>query len=197
MNWLWLNKTWVFSGVGVAVLAFLARLFFRARGFGHYAQVSADRNSSVLGSPVASGSNISQIVNIGTTYSPVVQPNPTYSDRPTPTEIGKQLLALPVFQRKAATSSYLGLKVRWRVKLSALDQISPYQRKAASSTDPTHDLTAVDEGWKTVRMYVDIERFPRLKISHEGTAMEISGTIEYVSDAGGVRLRDVDISFEE
>jgi hypothetical protein len=129
MNWLWANKEWVFSGAGVAILGLFYGLFFRPRPAGNSGQVSADRNSSVLGSPVASGSNISQIVNI-VTAAPSSSPPPTkaYPEKPGPDEIHAQLESLPVFQRKAAKESYVGLKVRWPVTLVDLKELPPTLR---------------------------------------------------------------------
>jgi hypothetical protein len=195
VNWLLVNKEWVFSGAGVAAVGALIALFFRRGSEGHRSAISADRNSSVLGSPVASGSNISQTVNIVTTLSPAPQQGITYSDTPSPSDIRKQLRALPLFQRKAVASSYLGLKVRWKGTLAQLEELPPHYNQVSDSGDATHDLRLRDEGLgDMVRTYVNIERFPRLKISHEGTRIEIFGTISYVSDLGAIRLKDGDIS---
>lgn len=68
IRWSWVE--WVFSGIGVAVLGFLGfivRKFFERKG--DSAVISASR-SSVVGSPVASGSNISQTVNFTTVTPP-------------------------------------------------------------------------------------------------------------------------------
>jgi|ERR1700731_3078008 len=197
MNWLLANKEWIFSGIGVALLGLLYAVFFRPRSIGASGQVSADRQSSMTGSPLASGSNISQTVNIVTmSHPPTPGPDVAYSETPSPYEIKKQLLALPVFQRKAAASSYLGLRVRWKGTLLELDELWPHYNKVASSGDATHDLYLLGEDkGGIVKMYVNIERFPRLKISHEGTGIQVSGTIGHVSESGAVRLKDADITF--
>jgi len=197
MDWLWANKEWIFSGLGVAVLGVFVRLFFRPPSGGPSGQIFAGRSSSVLGSPVASGSNISQTISIVTTTQ-LEEPHSdkSYSPAPTPSEIRNQLLALPVFQRKSAAHSYLGLKVRWPAKLADLEELLLSYRRVVDIGDATHDLHVLADEYHPARMYVNIERFPRLKISHEGTAMEISGTICYVSEGGSIRLKDAEISFD-
>jgi len=199
MNWLWANKEWVFSGIGVVFLGLLVRILLRPRAVGQSGIVSADRNSSVLGSPVASGSNISQTVSIvlnGTRSTPPQTKIP-YAAKPTPKEIRAQLNALPLFQKKGATESYVGLNVRWPVTLEYLSEIGEWRRKEFK-IDFTHTLEANFEDYEgVVRTEVNIERFPRLKISHKGSPMEISGTVSNVSEGGTVTLRDADITFDE
>jgi hypothetical protein len=199
MNWLWSNKEWVFSGIGVVFLGLLIRIFFGPRAAGHSSIVSADRNSSVLGSPVASGSNISQTVSIVLSGGGGAPPQTKipYAATPSPKEIRAQLNALPLFQRKAATQSYLGLNVRWPVTLEYLSEIGEWHRKEFK-TDFTHTLEVNFENYEgLVRTEVNIERFPRLKISHKGSRMQISGTVSNVSEGGTVTLRDANITFDE
>jgi hypothetical protein len=197
MNWLLANKTWIFSGVGVAVLGFFVRKFFQ-RAKGHSVAVSANR-SSVVGSPVASGSNISQIVNLTT-----VKPAPTaphikegYSEKPTPADIENQLESLPAFQRNKIRDDYVGLKVSWPVRFSSLIALDEFSRKWRT-VDHTHTIlvhydTSIAQ---VIGGQVDIERFPRLKFTHDGTRLRISGTISEVALTGNVTLKDVEIEFE-
>ena len=199
MHWLWTNKEWLFSGVGVAVIGPLLYTLFRLRT--HTAgssDISASRNSAVFGSPVAHGSNISQTINIGiagtNSPSPHSVTSPAYEERPTPDEIEEQLLSLPIYQRPAARKSYLGLKVSWRVTLHDMSELSETER-AVWKIDATHDVTFSPAHGRSIRSYVKIERFPRLKISREGTPVRISGSIWYVSESGDVRLQDVQIDF--
>ena len=75
--------------------------------------------------PVASGSNISQTVNLTTvnpapTVNPALQIKGDYSEKPTPADIENQLDALPAFQRNKMKDDYVGLKVSWPVSVSSL-----------------------------------------------------------------------------
>lgn len=85
MHWVWINKEWLFSGVGVAILGtVLAFLFRRRLASGN---TSAIRASTMIGSPVATGSNITQKVNITIAPAPANHRFDDYSARPTPAEI--------------------------------------------------------------------------------------------------------------
>lgn len=196
MNWLLANKAWIFSGVGVAVLGFFVRKFFQ-HATGDSAAISASR-SSVVASPVASGSNISQTVNFTTVHS---APTPTppvrsdYSEKPTPADIFIHLNSLPAFQQNKVKDSYVGLKVCWLVRFATLAELEEWRRKLYK-TDPTH-LILVRYSTFIVATTVDIERFPRLKIIHDGTPLRISGTVSEVRVDGRINLDDVDIKFEE
>lgn len=195
MNWFWANKEWLFSGIGVALLGGLYAYFSGAkRGGGHSTVVSADRQSSVTGSPAATGSNISQIINIGVAgsadHSPSIAP---HHENPTPPEIHAQLNSLPLFQREQARDSYRGLGVRWPVTLLSVDRLSEYDQRQTGENYRVLMMFA-DRG-DPIGAEVDIERFPRLKISHRGTPFQISGTISSISDLGVIRLQDVEIVF--
>jgi hypothetical protein len=202
MNWLLANKTWLFSGLGVAILGFVLRKLFQS-GKGHSVDVSMNQ-SSVVGSPVASGSNISQTVNFTTVNSPTTPQTSIrkgYSEKPTPTEIEAQLDSLPAYQRNAAKESYSGLKVSWLLRLGSLHEQGAAYR-AVLGTDTTHTLIAQYEietiGLPpTVTVDINIENFPRLKITHAGTPLRISGTISSVSFSGSIGLRDVEIEFDQ
>ena len=198
MSWLWSNKEWLFSGIGVAVVVWLLSQFLRQRLTSPSSTVSANQNSSILGSPVARGSNISQTVTItqigdGQATSAPVK---TYSSSPTPTEIEDQLSSLPLYQRKGAAKSYLGLDVSWPARLFHLQEMPKYSSRR---TGATHNLSLMfgekQIGLPQVSAEINIERFPRLKISHQGTPLQISGTISRVSELGRVELSDVDIEF--
>jgi hypothetical protein len=197
MKWLLTNKEWVFSGIGVMVIGLLTRLFFGARAAGHSGIVSAKQNSSVLGSPVATGSNISQIVNVVTTSNTPAHPTRiAYSDNPTPEDIRTQLDSLPVFQQKTAINSYVGLKVSWLVRFSSLFELGEAYQRLYKTSETHRIFSRYGREPITIMADVDIERFPRLKIAHRGTPLLILGTIVEVTTTGNVTLKDVEIEFE-
>jgi len=196
MHWLLDNKEWVFSGIGVALLGWVLTLW-RRRGSNSSAAISVDHGGHVIGPPVASGSNIVQTVNIGMEGGGRSPSSSEYSLSPNPVEIQSQLESLPIYQRNVAKDSYVGLKVRWPVTLVDLQELPQAVRKA-SDTGDTHTLIVkFGQAMHPIRTDLDIERFPRLKISHHGASMQLSGTISYVSDSGSVRLKDSIINFDE
>jgi hypothetical protein len=95
INWIWHNKEWIFSGVGVAIVFLVLR-------FAH--RLSARRKTPPPQPP---------------------SPSSTLPDkftRPTPAEIHRQIKALPPFQQNSGGDLYKGLKVCWT---AAFRDISP------------------------------------------------------------------------
>jgi hypothetical protein len=88
VNWLWQNKEWLFSGIGVAVAGGLfwrfRRLLFPSPPPSNTSIQSAAivANGPVNASPVANGSNISQSVNSPTVNLTIPPGPPTASDWP-------------------------------------------------------------------------------------------------------------------
>lgn len=205
MHWIWANKEWLFSGVAVAaiggIITILSRRLFRGSPSAIVNALRVSRNGSVVGSPQASGSNITQTINIISApaspqhTAPVVPP---YSAHPSPEDIRKNLDRLPVYQRALTKDSFVGLKVLWRVVFTDLQQLGEAERTASKTTNATHDLSARFSESCGVRARVDIEQFPRLKILHEGVQIQIAGEIGYVADDGRtIRLRNATISFDD
>jgi len=181
MHWLWNNKEWLFSGCGIAVLG----LFYKA--------IVRRRSAAVTPSPANSFNN-SHIAN-----PPARMPSELpYSPRPTPDEIENQLASLPIFQRRTAKDSYVGLRVRWPVALFGLTELADSERRIFQ-TDATHCLQAkfAASPGCIVWANVNVNSFPRLKISHTDEPLQIWGTISNVSDSGAVRLRDASVEFDE
>lgn len=64
-------------------------------------------------------------------------------------------------------------------------------------TAATHDLM-LGAGDSRITTYVDIQRYPRLKIMHQGNWLSIRGVIQSVSEDGmTVRLKDSELSFDD
>jgi hypothetical protein len=93
--------------------------------------------------------------------------------------------------------SFLGLKVRWRVVFVDLKGLSDAER-AFSKLQTIYELSARFSERCGVRARVDIARFPRLKILHEDTPIQIAGEINYVSDDGRItRLKEAVVTFDD
>lgn len=182
-HWLWTNKEWLFSGIGVAFLLWFLNAVFRRKP------------TTAEGSP--ENRNEQNPASSFNANVPVFSES-DYLPQPTPAEIANQLDSLPVFQRGAARESYVGLKVCWQVELFNLMELGNAERKVFKA-DATHCLQAhpQDRPGCTVWANVDVNAFPRLKISHAGTLLSIFGTISKITDSDHVRLRDVSIAFGE
>lgn len=192
MDWILANKEWVFSGVGVAIVGSFIALFFRRRTAGSTHNVSTVKARSMIGSPVATGSNISQNVSI-TLATPQSAQFVEYSPRPAPREIFSQLSSLPVFQQADAAEAYKGIKVRWSAEFWTMEDI-----RLCFGYEPIGDTTHfvllnAEKRSELIRVPVNIERIPRLKVTHRGTKMEVRGTIQEVK--ASILLKDATLSF--
>lgn len=193
MQWLWANKEWLFSGLGIALVSVIYRFWFHQP----HARLSV-RNNSMVGSPVASGSNISQTIHVGDVIrndTDVFEKSDGYKEQPSPDQIQAYLESLPIYQQADAANAYCGLKVSWPVRLRALFPLSEVDRRVLKTTC-THDAM-LGAGYTRIVAYVDVRKYPRLKIMHEGTWLRICGVITFVSESGGhIRLNDTEISFD-
>jgi hypothetical protein len=84
-QWIWLNKEWIFSGVGVSIVLLTAGFVYRI----------LDRGKTKSSAPSASAA---------------IQDRFT---RPTPADIYKQINSLPPFQQNSAGDIYKGVEVCW------------------------------------------------------------------------------------
>jgi hypothetical protein len=199
MHWLWDNKEWLFSGIGVALLGWVYTKFSRPRASSSNA-ISASGGSSIVGSPIASGSHISQTVNITMRGAEQrsQQLGTDYSEKPSAHDVAAQLRSIPAFQRLEARKSYIGLHVRWPVTLSRLYDL-PENHGRISKNHHTHTLIGDSpNGGPEITAHFNIERCQRLKISHTGALLDVSGTISFISDdSSKMALKEITIDFPE
>jgi hypothetical protein len=200
MRWVLDNKEWLFSGVGVAIMGGLLTLFLRRRVVPAQTNSSTVAGNSMIASPVATGSNITQNVTISLqpNVPPRTQQGDEYSERPTPQEINSQLTSFPPYQYRDAERAYRGIKVTWSVTFQSLDDIKHYGGLNIRNDD-THIVFLSygheEQGTCFVMANINIEQVPRLKVAHRGTRMRVSGTIE--STGSTTRLMDASLWFVE
>jgi len=193
MHWIWSNKEWLFSGVAVWVIGTLLTLWFRRRTPATSQNTATISANSMIASPVATGSNISQTVNVTHVAQAVATTNDEYSPRPSPTEILTQLRSLPAFQQKEARKAYVGIKVDWRVSFSSMTEVSPFDGHQSGSTHRVY-LYPPEGHVPFVTVDVDIEQIPRLKVTHDETPMNVTGIISSVEPLH-IELKDAKLSF--
>ncbi len=114
MNWVWENRTWLFSGAGIAlvsVVVWLIRHFYTN-------PPTPRRVSSIADTPPITGVSVPVV--------PLVQTN----SHPTPIEIREHLKDLPPYQQQEAASHYAGLPVRWRMQFFGLLSVTLRVRTA-------------------------------------------------------------------
>jgi len=194
VNWIWENRTWLFSGAGIAALTLLLWFVRRLRTAGlrprseNYTEGARVENASLSGSPIASGSNISQTVqNIFSPISPTIAA-PIGETHPTPDEIREHIKSLPPYGQLEAAENYAGLPVHWRMRLYGVDK----EFNETCSVNMKVSLTDF------LAIYCDVRTIdcPRLRVAKRGTPVEVSGVIERVQAEGLViTLRDARLVF--
>jgi hypothetical protein len=200
MRWILDNKTWLFSGIGVlaiTAITWVLGLIFRRRAAQPSAQTSAVAGSSMIASPVVTGSN-----NIISVVAPqpaqMLAPQPAqkpdeYSPRPTPQEIYSEVRTHPTFQQQAAAKAYAGIKVCWQGTFYTIDDVRTYIGLTKPDNGATHFVLLATPSASLIKVPVNIERLPRLKVTHIGTPMEVRGVIAEVGPA--IELRDATLSY--
>jgi hypothetical protein len=171
---------WIFSGIGVLVVAFLGRLLV---GFWRR------RRTAAAGDP--SGSSPSE---------PSEQTTSIFT-RPTPDEMRQQIDSLPPFQRDTARGSYAGLDVCWQALFRGIDEDEradkdnlPFATKKwvvhLKHYDPAipHAISAL------VCPGVDIERYPRFKFLNENELLTVKGKVRSI-ELGWVLLYPTEFEF--
>ena len=188
MNWIWENKTWLFSGLGVALVLGILRYIFKPSSHGTTNQSSTIRdvaNSSLMGSPIATGSNITQNVTIAGPSG--AQASPEFHSALSANEIIKQIKSLPPYQQWQAGKNYEGLKVSWPTSLLSVKPDGHVHMLYGDGLPRTASIIAG----------VNISENSRLKISHEDTKLQVTGTIESIEAYGAIYLRDATITFRD
>ena len=168
-QWLADNYAWIFSGIGVAVLLGIAGWLARRKTrSGHGSSVNISK-SSTSGSVAAGRDNFIQTVNISPSHDPS---RDEYSETPTADEIRAQIDSLPFLQQAAARKSYEGIKVKWPARIFYIAELL---------TRPGIADVRLRYGDRSsgavVYVEVELDKYPRLRNTHEGEPVMVMGTI--------------------
>jgi hypothetical protein len=202
LDWIWQNKQWLFSGVGVSVIALLFWVFNRVA-------------RRVPPSVISGVPSMAPPLHLTPRAPSIAAPPPALegpvSDaplnrftKPTPHEINEQIRAVPPFQQRDAKRAYEGLKVCWLTEFSGVQQ-DAYElgrrdsaRKRGKKTTEVPWLVTLFHrqekkySGEIVTCYgVSLATYPQLKFAHANTPVVVSGTIRSVFNIG-VELIDVD-----
>jgi hypothetical protein len=109
-----------------------------------------------------------------------------YIRSPLPSDIVNQIRDLPIGQRDAVKSSYLGLKVQW---LTTLKDMHIIQREKITVAH----LMLLDQGrYPWVSCDVELSRYPELNILKEGHRVWVKGEINKI-DGNVIKLTNCEI----
>jgi hypothetical protein len=148
-TWLADNYTWVFLGVGVAVLVGIAGWLARRR------------TRSVDGSSAS--------ISKSRSHDPT---DDEYSETPTADEIREQANSLPFLWQEAARTSYEGIKVKWPARISYITELL----KRPGIADVTLRYGDKSAG-AVIHVEVELDKYPRLRSVPEGEPVTVMGTI--------------------
>jgi len=193
MNWVWENREWFLSGLGVllisAVISLVRRFLTPVNAQRGIVGIENTGNVSLAASPVATGQNVSQIIHYtSTSIDPTSTIETGYSSTPTQEQIIERIAGLPLYERANAYESYVGLRVSWRVKLLNVEKQTA-ERVLVHMRSSTSTLGGV-------LCPVEIAKSPRIKTVLEGDELEVRGIIESVrTDGRVIFLKEVTILF--
>jgi len=178
-QWLADNYTWIFLGIGVAVLIGIAGWLARRKAKpAHGSSVNMSK-SNISGSVVAGRDNIIQKVNIPPRHDPI---DDEYSETPTADEIRDQTNSLPFLHQEAARSCYKGMKVKWPARVSYMTELLA-RPGIADVTLRYGDRSA----GAVIYVEVELEKYPRLRSVQDGEPVTVMGTITGML-LGAIRL---------
>jgi hypothetical protein len=200
MNWVWENRTWLFSGAGITVLVcvvWLIRHFWLAQketAPGQSLVMAKVENSTLTNSPVAVGTNFFQTINVTNQMKEDLEGDPDYLRNPTQEEITQRIDAALPFDKAKVEENYLGLAVRWKINLQSVEK--SFHGEPGVWTVAAKGVGAVFSG--IIVFDVPELNYPRLKIHPSTRPLEVAGIISKIT-AGGltIRLRDARVFFPD
>lgn len=173
------DYTWLFSGVGVALLVGVVGWLVRRKGKSAHGSSVNTSKSKVSGSVVTGQDNIIQTINIPPSHDPT---DDEYNETPTADEIMAQTNSLPFLWQEVARTCYKGMKVKWPARISHITEL----RTRPGTADVT--LRYGDRGvGAVIFVEVELDKYPRLRSVHEGEPVTVMGTIAGML-LGNIRL---------
>jgi hypothetical protein len=187
-----MNTWWevAFSGFGVAVLTAITTIVYR-RYFKKNESIPVldERNSvtqTIVDSNVA-GPVAGRDVNIGGDLhiNSGAEIQEQYFEHPTPQEMHKDIIAVPMYSHGKIAESFAGLKVKWTGAAHSVRSL------------PGGIIDFVIDFENIVCMKVREKDYPILRtIRGDGSEIvTVKGTIDYVQSNGPVHLKDVKLFF--
>lgn len=164
-------------------------------------RVAAIERSTVTASTIATGTNVTQIINhqsFGTHQTAsapaAVGVGPSeyvFSGKPTPREIVEEIDKLPPYQRLNAGDNYKELRVSWPVEFRSINA----REKNLHVLNTRFKIGNMPIG-VLVCAEIKISDYPELKTMYEGTKLVIVGQIDGV-DGWLITLRGAKISIPD
>ncbi len=198
------NKEWIFSGIGVLIIAGLSKLFWKiviARK-PHVGESGGNSNQANIneGSATVTG-NIVVTQGDVHVYAPSAdnkkrtrarsarrsKTSGTAPKKPATSiqfkEINESIAATPPFQQAQVAKNFDGIKVEWKMRLFSIHSPTNYEKRTRLSLNPDGFGSAL------VTVFVNIEDYPELKVAHAGVSVIVTGII-FKAERFGCELTD-------
>ncbi len=169
-DWIWDNKEWLFSGVGLSISALV---FFWLKN-----RIKRQKTQE----PSLNGATLQDIIDAPPQPKQELDISATSLS---PGEIIKEVESAPLLQQPDIRKQYEGIKVSWKGKLSYADKIKKDIRLMILVTEK-NDNTAI---------FFDVnpKQYPCLGLLREGHEILVEGRIEGVSSH--IRLKAANLKF--
>ena len=169
-DWVWDNRQWVFSGIGVPLVVAVVALIFRRK------RHSPGIPTTITHAPITAP--VSTALSTGGAY-----PTTTL----TPEYITETIDAAPPLGREHVAQQFLGVLVEWDLPFNS----------ATKSHDGSIRLRfrfpGKDFGIPAVRCTCDLSANSFLRFTHEGSIIRVRGIIEE-ADQYDITLKDVSLA---
>jgi len=158
-DWIWDNKDWLFSGVGLIII-FLVISWFKNR--------IKSRKTQELS---LNGANLQDIIDAP---PPPKQEPDILATSLSPGKIIKEVESAPFLQRPDISKQYEGIKVSWKGKLCNANKINEKNIRLY--------ITVTEEkGYTSIFFNVNPKQYPGIGLLREGHEILVEGRIERVS----------------
>jgi hypothetical protein len=176
LQWIADNKQWLFSGIGVTLI--LGIFYLVRRLFNRKTNVLLQ---STVAPPPAEQTPLQSIVTPSLAeQTPVAPIRPVI--RLDIAAIEKEIESRPPYQRKEVRQNYIGLRFEFTGQLNSADPLDNGQIRIFLQKSPGQYPFVVGE--------VAENKYPELKVMHQGTKLTVQGTLtEFSSHV--VRLNDI------
>lgn len=168
------NYTWIFSGIGVVILTIIYQLYVRKKENKESSLKNTHISTKSGNNVILSGSSNNTVQIISNQLKEETSPANRQEEKRTiakidPTYINDEIERAPLFQQVDVGKNFIGFEVKWELKLSAIRRVRDNSFfvlfKQGDSITPD------------IFVRIDIETYPILKISKNGSMFEIEGKI--------------------
>jgi len=200
VRWVFKNKEWLFSGVGVVILMCVYNFFFNttekktnrlevpvehstklAEQKPDTKESSKEQKQTVIDNtdnktPKLFDANNPKIIknDNSTKLTDKTAKNDdsklVYSDIPTAKNIVETIENLPPYQREQQTNNYIGLPVKWQTTLYSLH----------TSNENVFLFLNINNQYPWISCHVKLNDYPELKIANSGTGIILTGLIKSI-----------------